>query len=236
MLCDRYPNRYRRYLRCPGHDLSASLSNHFATPLERNLGSVIYLTGAPATGKTTLARNLSKLVPQLHVFSYSQELREYVRRRTGVALSEQEVRAHSGTVITRDDVRAVDQLLVDTVKRYRRNCSILIDSHAVTKENFGFRATPFSPDALRELAPDSILCLYLEGQVAHSRIKHKPMGRPIPSIGELNFNCQLQAAIAIQYGVMLGVPVFLVDSSVPEDELTKRVLEILNVREHRRAV
>lgn len=192
---------------------------------------IVYLTGAPATGKSTLARNLAKAVPELRVFSYSSELRDYVARRAGIpALSEEDIRQESAKIVTKEDVIAVDEMLIDLVAQQRKSShSIVIDSHAVTKEHFGFRVTPFSLTALKLLAPDVILCLYLDSQIARARIRGNPMGRPLPSQTELELHCQLQAYVAVQYGIILGRPVYMLDSSVTEDELLTRALERLKL-------
>lgn len=194
------------------------------------MSSVIYLTGAPATGKSTLARNLAKAMPELRVFSYSSELRDYVAKRAGIAaISEKDVRQQSAKIVTKEDVMAVDEMLVDLVAQQRKSDHpIVIDSHAVTKEHFGFRVTPFSIEAIQLLAPDVILCLYLDSRVAHARIENDPMGRPLPSHAELELHCQLQANVAVQYGIILGKPVYLLDSSVTEGELLTQALERLN--------
>src|SRR5437016_5175110 len=99
------------------------------------MNPVIYLTGAPATGKSTLCRNLKRAVPSLAVFAYSEELRTHVAQRAGLAqLSENEIRSQSAQLVTRDDVTAVDAQLRAFVAERRATQPIVIDSHPVTKE------------------------------------------------------------------------------------------------------
>jgi len=179
------------------------------------MNPVIYLTGAPATGKSTLCRNLRRAVPTTAVFAYSEELRAHVARRAGLTyLTEDEIRRQSAQLVTREDVDVVDCKLVDFVAQHRTAQPIVIDSHAVTKEGYGFRVTPFKQAELRAVSPDVILCLYLASDKVTARIEADPMGRPLLSSFELDLHTHLQASMAVQYGLMLDKPVYLLDSSV----------------------
>lgn len=195
------------------------------------MNPVIYLTGAPATGKSTLSRNLKRRIPVLEVFAYSEKLAEYVRERAALRdLSQDEIRQRSAQLVTREDVSAVDAQLIQLVRTRRGQVPILIDSHAVTKESYGFRVTPFTMAELRTLAPDIILCLYADGECVAARIKANPMGRPLPSIFELDLHTQLQATVAVQYALQLDRPVYLLDASAGEEVLVDVVLDRIGAR------
>ena len=190
------------------------------------MSNVIYLTGAPATGKSTLTAGMQAAIPELEVFAYSQVLRTYIAHRLAQEhLSEDEIRAKSADIVSREDVKAVDELLMNRVANVRDLKPIVIDSHAVTKESFGFRVTPFELADLRQLNPDVILCLYLDSKAIAERISSNPMGRPMPSLFELDMHCFVQSTLAVQYGVALGKPTYLVDSSIAKDELVRVVLQ-----------
>ncbi|MBT2324354.1 AAA family ATPase, partial [Variovorax paradoxus] len=102
---------------------------------------VIYLTGAPASGKSTLSGNLKLRYPELTVFAYSEELRKTVAMR-GENLAEDDIRRLSARVITIEDVNRLDQTLIERVATERLTRPFLIDSHPVTKETFGFLTLP----------------------------------------------------------------------------------------------
>jgi adenylate kinase len=59
----------------------------------------------------------------------------------------------SSSLITPEDIAAVDQKLLSFVQERRGRINVIIDSHPVTKENYGFRVTTFSLDQLKALAP-----------------------------------------------------------------------------------
>jgi adenylate kinase len=185
---------------------------------------VIYLTGAPATGKSTLSRNLAKQYPELLVFAYSEQLREHLAGKSGgPSVSESEIRQKSSLLVTPQDIDDLDQKLVDLVRETRVSRPVLIDSHPVTKEAYGFRVTGFSTDRLLQLKPDVIVCLYASNEVIISRISAHSQGRPVVSELEASFHTQLQASVATQYGVILGKPVYLVDSAISETDLVHLV-------------
>ncbi|MBV8035543.1 ATP-binding protein [Roseateles sp.] len=184
---------------------------------------IVYLTGAPATGKSTVCSELSKQLPELLVFSYSAELRKYAERRTGQSMSEDDIRRLSGVAITPEDVQGLDVELAELAARRRDAGPMIIDSHAVTKEVYGFRVTAFDTATLSAVNPDCIVCLYTLPEVACQRIASDPRGRPQISAFEAGMHTQLQCSVAAQYGVLLGKPVYLVDSSEPLERVVAHV-------------
>ncbi len=193
------------------------------------MGRVIYLTGAPAVGKSTLCAGLQKRAANLLVLSYSALLREHVRQRDGETIGAAEIREKSASVITRDDVMAVDAKLIDEVHAKRGMHDILIDSHPVTKESYGFRVTPFKVEQLLVLSLDTIICLYASPDVLRERISTAPDGRPLPSIFEIGLHVQMQAAVTAQYSVEVGRSCYLIDSGVNQDALVNAVWPILRL-------
>lgn len=118
----------------------------------------------------------------------------------------------------------------------RASCHIVIDSHAVTKERYGFRVTPFSIELLQEVRPTLICMLYTEPSVVMDRIRSNNQGRPTVTAFEAAFHCELQASVALIYGINLGLPVYLLDSSKSADSLTAEVLRLMGVFVEQRAL
>lgn len=195
---------------------------------------VIYLTGAPATGKSSLARNLASSVDGLLKLSYSELLATYICRRTpDCKLNESNLRSQSAKLITRADVEAVDKELLELVAQERTLRPIVIDSHPVTKEEFGFRVTPFRRDQLLALRPDVILCLYLSPEDLEKRIRENPMGRPLPPKNEIDLHTNLQGALAVQYGFLLDCPVYLLNGAEDPSrlcEVAMRLSKLASIR------
>jgi adenylate kinase len=179
---------------------------------------VVYLTGAPAAGKSSVAEQLKRVISPVEVFNYGQELTGYLAKKTGGPLQQDELRRQSSLVITPEDVEALDSILLKRVGELRSRTNVVIDTHAVTKELYGFRVTPFSLQRFRELRPTKIVVLYTSPEVAISRIGADPGGRPMVTAFESGFHSALQASVALCYGTSLGVPVYFLDSDkeIPE--------------------
>lgn len=188
---------------------------------------VIYLTGAPAAGKSTLARALAERLRPLAVFEYGARLTAYVTERSGRALTQEELRGAPSAFATAEDVQAVDRLLLQFVADERERSPVLIDTHAVTKEPYGFRITAYSLADIAALRPTMIIVLYTAPEVALARIGQEAGGRPPITPWEAGFHTSLQASVAVAYATALGVPVYLLDGDRPTaalaEELAARV-------------
>jgi len=150
---------------------------------------------------------------------YGQLLREHKLRQTGIEISYDELRRDSASVISPQDVAAVDQWLIEQLPSWRTEGNILIDSHPVTKEAFGFRITPFSLEQVRRIGFDAIVVLVGEPNTLARRIAEDRQGRPNVDAFQAGFQVQLQAAVAAIYAIACGQPCFAIDTTqlTPED-------------------
>jgi adenylate kinase len=144
---------------------------------------------------------------------YGQLLREHKLRQTGVEISYDELRRDSASVISPQDVAAVDEWLIGQLPTWRTEGNIVIDSHPVTKEVFGFRITPFSLDQVHRIGFDAILVLVGEPNTLAQRIAEDPHGRPNVDAFQSGFQVQLQAAVAVIYAIVCGRPCFAIDTT-----------------------
>lgn len=186
---------------------------------------VVYLTGPPASGKTTLCGRLKAKVKPLTVYSYSALLLGHIRSLHSelTNLSEDDLRKRSATLITSGDVAAVDDRLIKMVQDRRAESHVIIDSHAVTKESYGYRITPFAIPTLCALRPTMIAMLYAEAYEIDRRISQSSEGRPSVSRFEADFHIALQAQVAVSYGLQLGLPIYLYDSTVSVDQASENL-------------
>ncbi|WP_258725766.1 ATP-binding protein [Cellulomonas sp. NS3] len=172
---------------------------------ERSHRQVIYLTGAPATGKTTTATLLGGMV-DAKVLSYGALLTE----RTASVASQSELRERSAQVIEERDVKDLDAEIAALIRESTAPC--IIDSHAVTKEAWGFRAVPYSHETIRQLGITSIVVLYASPQEIGRRIGSDSQGRPLPDELDLRIHQDLQMNLALTYAHTCHVPAYFVKS------------------------
>ncbi|MER8953410.1 ATP-binding protein [Mesorhizobium sp. M0833] len=184
---------------------------------------VIYVTGAPAAGKSSTLKALRALLPNIQVWEYGERLTEYVKDRSEGVSDQNDLRSKSALVVTPDDVEQLDRLLLEFVVSNRSKVPVLIDSHPVTKEEYGFRITAFSQKDVQSLAPDEIWVFYAGPAETRRRIEKESGGRPLPSEEEARMHTSLQAGVAATYGIMVGKPVYLFDTETDQQILAAKL-------------
>lgn len=184
---------------------------------------VVYLTGPPASGKSSVREALNALVSPLQVFDYGEQLRAQVSRRLQGDVSYEHLRSQSAQLATPADISALDEHLIGWTETQRRTSHIVIDTHAVTREEYGFRATPFSLEQVKRLQPTLIFCLFVDPAITMERITSDPEGRRAVSEFEAGLHAGLQGSLAIIYSVAVGIPAYFVGSSIPPETLAQTI-------------
>jgi adenylate kinase len=178
---------------------------------------VIYLTGPPAVGKTSLVKRLRSASVDLETFVYSELLTQHLGRKERTSISQRKLRKNSANIVKPEDIQDVDRFLINEVQRLRSTRHIIIDSHPVTKEDYGFRVTAFSIPQLLALKPTMICMLYAPTEEIISRIAKHSKGRPSVSLYETDLHRDMQTDVAITYGIQLGVPIYFFNATTAED-------------------
>lgn len=185
---------------------------------------VIYVTGAPAAGKSSTLSQISARIPTVSVWEYGEKLTEHVAQKSSSQLNQTDLRSQSSQVVTTKDVAEVDAALLAFVENERARKHILVDSHPVTKESYGFRVTPFSLHQFSSLRPDEIWMLFVCPQTTRQRIENDPGGRPMVTEEEARTHTLIQASVAATYGMSTGCPIYMFDTSCPQEELVERLI------------
>ncbi len=189
---------------------------------------VIYLTGAPAAGKSSTLRMLQEAEPSIFRYEYGAELTKFIQERGTVVANQDELRARSAQVVRPEDIDALDNILLDQVDNLRGKRPVIIDSHPVTKETYGFRVTAFAQEKVQRLRPDEIWVLYTAPSVMRERIRRVPGGRPMVTEEEARMHTSTQVSVAVSYGIMTGSPVYLFDTDQDQALIVSSLLERLS--------
>jgi adenylate kinase len=144
--------------------------------------------------------------------------------RSPEVASQDDLRARSAGLVTPEDVSEVDRLLVSFVNDHRSDRDVLIDSHPVTKESYGYRITPFSLEQFIRLVPDEIWVLYASPEETRRRIAADSGGRPMVTEEEARMHTALQTSVATTYGIAVGCPVYLFDTGTSREELVAQLI------------
>ncbi len=145
----------------------------------------ILITGIAAVGKSTLSRKIGN-TPGFKAFEYGVELFNQAAQKHP-KISHSETRSHSEIYISDEDIRNTDEALQLFIQKYRNEYNVVIDSHAVSKESYGFRSEPFTLGELQKANFSRIVCLYCEPKIILERTKNNPEGRPTLTIQEAEF-------------------------------------------------
>lgn len=175
---------------------------------------VVYVTGAPASGKSSTLTQLGQRFPDLHIWEYGARLTSFLQNKGLVIKDQDELRSRSGEVAQPSDIEALDEQLLEWVTTSRLRWHTLIDSHPVTKEHYGFRVTAFSIEKFKQLHPDEIWLFYVAPEVTLDRIARNPAGRPNITLEEARMHNAAQASVACTFGIAAGCPVYMFDTDI----------------------
>jgi adenylate kinase len=192
------------------------------------MGRVFLLTGPPATGKSTLRQNLVARMPGLTAFDYGQLLLKQ-KSSLGVELSYEELREQSSHVVTPSNVTSLDEEVISEVSRLRLSSDVILDSHAVTREPYGFRAIPFSLSQLTRLSFDAVIVLRCDVDVLLARMEKDRGGRRSVTPELAREHQLLQEGVGVSYAIACGCPVFILDTTaLTKDEVAKAAQNLLD--------
>jgi adenylate kinase len=146
----------------------------------------------------------------------------------GVSLSYDELRDRSASVIAPSNVRNLDEEVIAKISQMRVDSDVILDSHAVTRETYGFRAVPFSLDQLRRLALDGVMVLRCDAEVLLTRMDKDRQGRRQVTAELAREHQLLQEGIGVSYAIACGCPIYVLDTTeLTQDEVLANASEIL---------
>lgn len=189
--------------------------------------SIVYLTGMPSTGKSSVTSRIAMLAPDIEIICYSDVLKRYLKQIKRVDYTTQELREKSSHIIFPSHITSLDTLVAQQIEESTA-AHIILESHAITVEDYGYRATPFSIKTLNRIRPDLIIVLYDKPQQIQSRILQDAQGRPLRDVEDIAYGQFLQASLALQYGVLRGAEIHFLNGCQDADSIAKWLLDKIN--------
>jgi adenylate kinase len=189
----------------------------------------LLLTGAPGVGKTTIARHLHKQAPErFDVLRFGRLVYAEVLSRTGRRITYDIFRTRAAELVTSADiVAATHRAAVLIREQTAANKVTVVDSHAVSKEHYGWRAVPDSPQLLTQFGYTWIAHLYAPPALILERTQRDADGRLAVTVEEVAILHALQMSVSIYYAGTLNRPLHVVDNTGTIDATSQVVRSIL---------
>jgi len=190
---------------------------------------VVYLTGAPASGKSSVCSAVKAKVPKTVIFRYGKVLTDYVKQRM-TDVTQEGLRSSSSMIVHPSDVKEVDRQMVEFVSRERSKNHVIIDTHALTRELYGFRMTPVSEKDIKAISPNFMVTLMASPQTTRERTRKKAEGRPQLSDWQFQLQTSLQNTIPVTYSIICGAPAYFIENESEEnfDQAVNEISRLLN--------
>lgn len=186
---------------------------------------LIYVTGAPASGKTTLISNLETKIQPCKAIGYGTLIRDALARE-GTDTAYSDLREKSSKVVSSGTVSSLDDKIADDVQQWLDESHVVIGSHSVNYEDYGIRITPFSAAALSRLPMSAVVILEAAPEELVQR-RGENSGRIWSKSEEAARLQALQIQIGLVYGIMTASPVYVFDANQGPSQLCQSVLNAL---------
>jgi len=195
---------------------------------ERPLSRVCLINGVPGVGKTTLCQHLVEQNRGTYSHIPFGQLILQVLRSTYQGLDERELRQTTTKFVTQDVIGRATDLLVEELERRAFQCDwLLVDSHAVSQDWFGYLATPDGKPYFERVAYQAIVHLYASSDTVLGRSNSVETGRRARNASDLALHSELLNAVSIVYSSHCGCPAYFVDANGSSAETATNVDTIL---------
>jgi adenylate kinase len=133
-------------------------------------------------------------------------------------------------LISQKDITEIDMLILQQLRKMAPTQNVIIESHAVNKDNYGFKINPFNTKMLSLISPDLLLMLYTSNpEDVYKRLLENDSGQEWKSPDDVYYCQMFQSMLALQYSILQGKELRFLDVSNGIDRIAewiqKKVIE-----------
>ncbi|MQA87593.1 MAG: hypothetical protein GEV03_23965 [Streptosporangiales bacterium] len=148
--------------------------------------------------------------------------------RLGKHVSYEAFRSNSADMVARQDITAATDRAASFIRQQTSAGKVtLVDSHAVSKEHYGWRGVPDSADLLHRFSYSWIVQLYVSAELILERTREHRDGRLAATPEEVAVLQQLQMTVSVYYAGQLGCALHVVRNDGLIEETIQAILSLL---------
>lgn len=187
---------------------------------------IVLVTGVPGVGKTTLCKFMVSVWPNDYVHISFGTLILRTLSLNAEWVTEPELRRAAASLVThRTLTEATELLMVEVAEAQHR--IVLIDSHAVSQDRFGYIVTPDGRTYFDRLQYGAIVQLQAAPPTILARSAPDVSGRQARNEKDIELHYVLQSAVSVGYSAASECPLYVVEAEEPVESVGDMVHRLL---------
>ncbi len=190
------------------------------------MGKVAVITGVPGSGKTTVLREVVKVLESIgvryQVVNYGDVMFRIMSERLGVKHRDEMRKIETGVY------REIQREAGREIASMARTSNVIVDTHCLVKKPEGYY--PGLPVwVLEELKPDVLIIVEADpSEIAGRRQRDADRARDMDLIEEIAEHQQMNRSVATAYAALTGAAVKIVQNREGRlNEAVEKIVEVL---------
>jgi adenylate kinase len=188
---------------------------------------LVMLTGISGVGKSTIARHIEDRINPIARLGFGNIIYE-VLQREGTDAGRTEIRTTPNRFISISAIKTATTILQERVVNLRQSTNVLLETHAVVSDYFGFWIFPEISD-FEAVKLDAVIVIHSPFEIVEQRMIQKPEGRNLISKQSFESYQSLQDAVAVNFCLMAKCPMYVVET---DNDLLKTSAILINIFEN----
>lgn len=183
------------------------------------------LTGVPGIGKTSTCAHLEEQWPTRYKhLPFGAFIRQVLQK---AAVTERDLRLRPTALVSPAVISEATELLRQAVAELPLRVMGLLDSHAVSQDDYGYVSTPDGPEYFRHLQYAAIVNLHTGPAEVLRRSQQCSTGRRAGSVEEVELHATLQLAVSSGYAMANACPLYVVRADRNLQDVAATVHQLL---------